>query len=215
LFINDTNFISGGITDENPNLVAFVFDEHGINTVGNGIGHDIVATLDENSTNPIVLNDYYESELNDYQHGKIQYPFSNLSVGNHSLSLKVWDVYNNSAMAHIDFIVADGEEMALDHLLNAPNPFSNNTSFIFEHNQSCDNMNVEIDIYNAMGQLVRVIKANVNSTGYRVGAGQVSWNGRNSYGEKLAAGIYIYRIKAQNSDGNWVEKSNKMVLLRE
>ena len=215
LFINDTNFISGGITDENPNLVAFVFDEHGINTVGNGIGHDIVATLDENSTNPIVLNDYYESELNDYQHGKIQYPFSNLSVGNHSLSLKVWDVYNNSATAHIDFIVADGEEMALDHLLNAPNPFSNNTSFIFEHNQSCDNMNVEIDIYNSMGQLVRVIKANVNSTGYRVGAGQVSWNGRNSSGEKLAAGIYIYRIKAQNSDGNWVEKSNKMVLLRE
>ncbi len=214
LFINDTNFIEGGITDENPNLVAFVFDEHGINTVGNGIGHDIVATLDENSTNPIVLNNFYESELNDYQHGRIQYPFSNLSVGNHTLSLKVWDVYNNSATAHTEFIVADGEEMVLDHLLNAPNPFSESTSFIFEHNQSCDNMNIEIEIYNSMGQLVRIIKANVNSTGYRVGAGQVSWNGRSNNGERLAAGIYIYRIKAQNSDGNWIEKSNKMVLLR-
>ena len=214
LFINDTNFVKGGITDENPNLVAFVFDEHGINTVGNGIGHDIVATLDENSTNPIVLNDYYESALNDYQHGKIRYPFSKLAVGNHTLSLKVWDVYNNSATAYTEFIVADGEEMALDHLINAPNPFTDRTSFIFEHNQSCDNMNVEIEIYNSMGQLVHILKANVNSTGYRVGAGQLVWNGNSSKGERLAAGVYIYRLKALNSDGNWIERSSKMVILR-
>jgi hypothetical protein len=214
LFINDTNFVFGGITDENPSLLAFVFDEHGINTVGNGIGHDIVATLDENSSNPIVLNDYYESAVNDYQNGKIRYPFSKLSTGTHTLSLKVWDVYNNSAIARTEFIVADGEEMALDHVLNAPNPFTDHTSFIFEHNQSCDNMNVEIEIFNINGKLVRVIKAVVNSSGYRVGPGQLTWNGRNSNGEKLASGVYVFRVKAENSNGNWVEKSNKMVILR-
>ena len=213
LFINDTNFVIGGITDENPSLLAFVFDEHGINTVGNGIGHDIVATLDENSVNPIILNEFYESALDDYQRGKIRYPFNELAYGKHTLSIKVWDVYNNSSNASTEFIVANSEKMVLDNLLNAPNPFVNQTSFIFEHNQNCEVMNVEIEIYDSMGKLVRILKAEVNSTGYRVGPGQLNWNGKSSNGNKLSSGVYIYRLKAQNSDGAWVEKSNKLVLL--
>lgn len=214
LYMNDTNFIRGGITDENPSLLAYVYDEHGINTVGNGIGHDIVAILDENSVEPIILNDYYESELNDYKNGEIRYPFSKLSVGEHSLSLKVWDVYNNSSIAYTDFFVSDGEEMVLDHLLNAPNPFTDQTSFIFEHNQSCEIMNVEIEIYNSMGDLVRLLRAEINSTGYRIGPGQLNWNGTSDNGVKLNSGIYIYRLKAQNSNGVWTEKTSKLVLLR-
>lgn len=215
LFMNDTNFIIGGITDENPSLLAFVFDEHGINTVGNGIGHDIVAILDENSVNPIILNDFYESTLDDYKRGKISYPFSKLAIGNHTLSLKVWDVYNNSSTARTEFLVADGEEMALDHLLNAPNPFIDYTSFIFEHNQSCETMNVEIDIYNTAGRLVKTIRAEVNATGYRVGPRQLTWNGKSEDGTKLTSGLYIYRLKAQNQNGQWIEKSSKLILLKE
>ena len=40
LYINDDNFVNGGITDESPILIAQLYDENGINTVGNGIGHD-------------------------------------------------------------------------------------------------------------------------------------------------------------------------------
>jgi len=214
LYMNDTNFVRGGITDENPSLLAFVFDEHGINTVGNGIGHDIVAVLDDNTVDPIVLNDYYESALNDYQRGSVRYPFSNLAVGEHHLSIKVWDVYNNSSVANTEFFVSDGEEMVLDHLLNAPNPFMDQTSFIFEHNQSCEIMNVEIEVFNQLGQIVKIIRAEVNSTGYRVGPGQLSWNGTNDNGVKLASGVYVYRLKAQKADGSWTEKTNKLVILR-
>ncbi|MCK5856460.1 MAG: type IX secretion system sortase PorU [Bacteroidales bacterium] len=214
LFMNDFNFIKGGITDENPSLLASLFDEHGINTVGNGIGHDIVATLDYNSANPIILNEFYESALNDYKRGQIRYPFSKLAIGKHHLSIKVWDVYNNSTTAYTEFIVADGEAMALDHVINAPNPFSEQTSFIFEHNQSCEIMNVEIDIYSSTGQLVKTINTEINTTGYRIGIGQLTWNGRNSNGDKLASGLYIYRLKIQNTKGDWIEKSNKMVILR-
>jgi hypothetical protein len=41
LFMNDTDFTFGGLTDENPRMLALIFDESGINTVGTGIGHDI------------------------------------------------------------------------------------------------------------------------------------------------------------------------------
>ena len=48
LFMNDESFVSGGITNENPTLLAKLYDENGINTAS-GIGHDIVAILDSNS----------------------------------------------------------------------------------------------------------------------------------------------------------------------
>ena len=47
LYMNDTNFVSGGITNNSPIFLAFLEDEHGINTAS-GIGHDIVAILDGN-----------------------------------------------------------------------------------------------------------------------------------------------------------------------
>ena len=92
LFINNEQFISGGMTNENPLLFALLSDFSGINTVGNGIGHDIVAILDEQTNQSITLNDYYSADTDSYQSGKVTYPFYDLAKGHHTLSLKVWDV---------------------------------------------------------------------------------------------------------------------------
>src|SRR5690606_3513489 len=78
IFLNDENFVDGGLTDENPILIAKLFDENGINTVGNGIGHDITAIIDEESASPIVLNDYYNADLDTYQSGSLRYNLKNL-----------------------------------------------------------------------------------------------------------------------------------------
>ena len=43
-------------------LTVELEDENGINTAS-GIGHDIVAIIDEDETNPYVLNDYYQTEV--------------------------------------------------------------------------------------------------------------------------------------------------------
>ncbi|MFU8842453.1 MAG: type IX secretion system sortase PorU, partial [Bacteroidales bacterium] len=89
LFMNDTDFSFGGLTDENPKMLAFVYDESGINTVGTGIGHDITVTL--NGERTFVINDFYEAGMNDYKNGIITYPFYNLENGRHNLTLKLWD----------------------------------------------------------------------------------------------------------------------------
>ena len=218
LFMNNTDFKNNGITNENPKLLALVFDEHGINTVGNGIGHDITAILDAQSTNPIILNEYYQAELGDFKKGVINYPFYKLADGQHTIDVKVWDVYNNSANASIDFIVASSSEMAMDHLFNAPNPFTNTTSIIFEHNQGCDILDVEVLIYTNAGQLVRRIKTSVNSSGYRVGDGEIVWDGRSDSGADLNQGLYIYTLRYasvnENGDKESKEMSSKMVLLK-
>ncbi len=218
LYINNTSFINNGITDENPSLLAFVFDEHGINTIGNGIGHDLTAILDSKSTNPIILNEYYKAELGDFKKGIISYPFYKLEEGPHSLDIKVWDVYNNSAKASIDFIVASSSEMAMDNLFNAPNPFTDNTSIVFEHNRGCDILDVEVFIYNNTGQLVHKIITSVNSSGYRVGPGEIVWDGTSNNGSTLTQGIYIYTVRYEilNEEGEkeYKELNSKMVLLK-
>ena len=168
LYMNNDKFVSGGITDENPALFAKIFDENGINTVGNGVGHNIEAVLDRNTTQAIILNDFYESDLDTYKSGTITYPFESIEAGNHTLSLKVWDVYNNSQNEEIEFVVALNEELALEHVLNYPNPFTTRTEFSFEHNQVCDYLDVQIQVFTISGKLVKTINNRAQSNGYRI-----------------------------------------------
>lgn len=211
LFLNDSNFVMGGLTDDSPHLFAIVRDSNGVNTVGNGIGHDIVAILDEETDNAIVLNDYYQANLNSYQSGVIIYPFSKLSEGKHTLSLKVWDVYNNSSTVKTEFVVTKADGLVLDHVLNYPNPFTTNTSFFLEYNQCCTQYDVQVQIFTVSGKLVKTINEHVNSEGYR--SEPIEWDGKDDYGDRIGRGVYIYRVFARSEDGLTAEAYEKLVIL--
>ncbi|MDQ3190906.1 MAG: type IX secretion system sortase PorU [Bacteroidota bacterium] len=211
LYMNNDKFVFGGITDEKPKLLAYVEDESGINTVGNGIGHDIVAILDENTDKAIVLNDYYEAELDSYQKGTLSYPFSKLTEGPHTLKVKVWDVYNNSSEAYTEFVVANSAELALKHVLNYPNPFTTHTEFYFEHNQPGMWLDVQVQIFTISGKLVKTLSTSTRSDGYR--AEPIPWDGIDDFGDKIGRGVYIYRLKVRANDGSIAEKTEKLVIL--
>lgn len=211
LYMNDAKFVAGGITNEKPNLFAVLRDDNGVNTVGNGIGHDITAILDANTDHSIVLNDYYQADLNSYKSGTIIYPFKDLSTGHHTLSLKVWDVYNNSSVASTDFVVASSGELALDHVLNYPNPFTTRTQFYFEHNQCCQLLNVQLQVFTISGKLVKNISKYINADSYR--SDPIEWDGRDDFGDKIGKGVYIYRLKVKTNQGAAAEKYEKLVIL--
>ncbi|MGZ3865386.1 MAG: type IX secretion system sortase PorU [Bacteroidia bacterium] len=211
LFMNTNQFVSGGITNDNPYIYAEITDSSGINTTGNGLGHDIVATLDANTSHAYVLNDYYQADLNKYQSGKVKYQITNLSEGHHSLNLKVWDILNNSSLSSTDFVVAKSAEVALEHVLNYPNPFTTSTKFFVEHNQACDNLTIEIQIFTITGHAVKTIQQTVLNEGFRIEG--ISWDGRDDYGDKLARGVYIYKITVKNDQGSKASKMEKLVIL--
>jgi hypothetical protein len=211
LFLNDTTFVFGGLTDENPTIVAKLFDDNGINTTGNGVGHDITAILDENTADEIVLNDYYETNLNSYQAGVVSYPLKELSNGHHKLRLKAWDVYNNSGSAYTEFIVAASERLALSHVLNYPNPFTTNTDFYLEHNQPGQDLFVRVQVLTITGRVVKTIDGTYNSKGFRLGP--INWNARDEYGDRLGRGTYIYRVKVTAQNGEVADKFEKLVIL--
>lgn len=212
LFMNDQNFVFGGITNENPILMAFLSDSTGINTTGSGIGHDITAILDGNTNDPLILNDFYTSETDNYQKGSINYPFSNLEDGNHSIKLKAWDVYNNSSEEYLEFVVAKSARLALRNVLNYPNPFTKFTFFHFEHNQPGAQIDVLIQIFTISGRLVKTIETSSFSPGYK--PEPIPWDGLDDYGDNIGRGVYLYRVKIRSENGQVAEKYEKLVILK-
>ena len=218
LFMNDESFVSGGITNEEPSLLALLEDENGINTAS-GIGHDIVAIIDNDETNPFVLNDYYETDVDVYQTGKVNFPFRDLEPGLHTLTLKAWDVYNNSSTAEIQFIVFDKDEtLKIENVLNYPNPFINYTEFWFNHNSS-DTLDVSIQIFTVSGKLVRTINGNTSDSelcmdGTSSLSRSIVWDGRDDFGDKIGKGVYVYKLTVHsNALNKKVEKFEKLVIL--
>ena len=213
LFMNDEAFISGGITNENPNLLVKLFDQNGINT-SSGIGHDIVAVLDGDVANSFRLNDYYQANIDDYQNGTITYPLRDISPGLHTLSLKAWDVYNNSSISEIQFVVHDqDQELVISNVLNYPNPFVNYTEFWFNHNSSYD-LNVSIQIFTISGKLVKTINGYINTSSSSSLSRDLSWDGRDDFGDKVAKGVYMYRLTVRSDQiDKQVSKIEKLVIL--
>ncbi len=212
LFMNDERFVPGGITDDKPLLYAKLFDENGINTLGSSIGHDLTATLDGQNDQALVLNDVYEADLNTYKSGKVRYRLSDLAEGSHTLTLKAWDVFNNSSAKTLDFVVAPSAELALEHVLNYPNPFTTSTAFYFEHNRPCGNLAVQVQVFTVAGRLVKTLNRQLACDGYR--SEPLPWDGLDDFGDKLGRGVYVYRVNVTADDGATAEKLDKLVILR-
>lgn len=217
LFMNDTTFVYGGSTNEDPILLARVSDQNGINTTGNGIGHDITAIIDGNKQNLLILNDYYESDLDNYKSGTIRYPLNDLEPGSHTVELKVWDILNNSNSTELKFEVFSSEQIILTNLLNYPNPFTTQTAFYFEHNQGGTQLDAQIQIYTVSGRLVKsfdflsALETQIESGKFRVGP--VYWDGLDQFGDRIGRGTYFYRVKIRNSEGKTQVAYQKLVKL--
>ena len=213
LYMNDESFIDGGITNENPFLIVKLFDENGINT-SSGIGHDITAVLDGDNSNTFQLNDYYEAALDDYQNGSIKYPLRDLEPGLHTINFKAWDVFNNSSSGEIQFLVNDqNDNLVISNVLNYPNPFVNYTEFWFNHNSS-DVLDVLIQIFTVSGKLVKTISQQTNLSGSSSLSRDLIWDGRDEYGDRLAKGVYVYKLKVRSLQTNKkTQKIQKLVIL--
>jgi hypothetical protein len=214
LYINDESFVSGGITNENPTLIAKLYDENGVNTAS-GVGHDIVAILDGDETNPFILNDYYIADVDSYQSGSLNYPLRNLEPGLHTLSLKAWDVYNNASTKEIQFVVFDqNESLEITNILNYPNPFINYTEFWFNHNSS-GVLDVSIQIFTISGKLIKTINSYTNASGSTSSISRnITWDGTDDFGSKIGKGVYIYKLNVKSQlTGLKSEKIEKLVIL--
>ena len=211
LFMNDESFVDGEITDNSPFLLAKLQDENGINTAG-GIGHDIIAYLDGDESNPIVLNEFYEADVDDFTAGEVLYKLRDLEDGLHTLSFKAWDVYNNFSTADIQFRVASSGGLDITRVLNYPNPFVNYTEFWFNHNQPFVPLNVQVQVFTVTGKVVWTHNETITTDSFL--AREITWDGRDDFGDQIGKGVYVYKLTVESPGINKkVEKFEKLVKL--
>ena len=211
LYMNDETFVSGGITNDSPFLLALLEDENGINTAS-GIGHDIVAILDGDVSNPMILNDYYQTKLDDYTNGNLRFPLRNLSPGIHTISFTAWDVYNNPVTSEIQFVVVGDESLTLTHVLNYPNPFSTYTQFWFSHNRPYEPLDVQVQVMTITGKVVWTKNQVITTEGFL--SREITWDGKDDFGDRIGKGVYIYKLTVRsNLTNKRAEKYEKLVIL--
>jgi flagellar hook assembly protein FlgD len=99
------------------------------------------------------------------------------------------------------------EEVELESVMNAPNPFSDTTAFSYSLTQAADK--VTIKIYTLRGRLVRTLEQNLPRWQYN----EEFWDGRDEEGNKLASGTYFYRFTVNSGDKK-IEKIGKLAIIR-
>lgn len=216
LFLGDDTFTGGQLTPPNPKVVARLYDESGINTVGAGVGHEMLLVLDENEQEAVNVGDLYEADENSFQSGSVTFTFEEpLSTGPHTLTLKAWDVLNNSGRASLDFEVSNAENLVIRNVLNYPNPTTGPTRFVFEHNQFPGTMaSMRIRIYTLSGRPVRTMEV---EDLLPAGAMQVEWDGLDDDYSRLSPGVYLYKVRVEipGLDGYQVaEAIEKLAVVR-
>lgn len=203
LYLNTPAFVDGGTTYETPRFFAEIEDEHGINTAGAGIGHDLLLIVDNNAKKNYVLNDFFTSEDGSYQRGKVSYMLSELEDGAHSLTFRAWDLLNNSSTASLNFIVSKGADPNIYSVISYPNPVQATgiLNLTVNYDQPDRVMETEIRIFDMAGRLVWEQKQS-NPDNVQLNMSEIG----------LYPSIYLYNIRMKTADSNYATASGKIVV---
>ena len=104
------------------------------------------------------------------------------------------------------FLASNDEINQLPHAFNLynnyPNPFNPVTTLRYDLPEDAL---VNITIYDIMGRIVRTLINSQQNAGFK----SIQWNATNDAGSPLSAGLYLYKIQADN-----FVQTRKMVLLK-
>lgn len=208
---DDEIFLNGGTVFPNSVLHLRLFDENGINITGE-VGHGITLVIDQDFQKETDLTERFQYDVGSYQQGSLIYQLPDLSDGLHDLTVKAWDNANNSSVEQISLRVTGQAELELTEVMNYPNPFPDQTSFCYHLSREADR--VEIKIFTEAGRLIRHIPFASARVGYNY---STTWNGEDQAGDKVASGVYIYKITAEgtmNGERKTKEVYGKAVVVR-
>lgn len=209
VFIGDTTFVNGGIASSDTRLVARLFDISGINITNYGVGNSLVAVLDNDQV--FEVGEYYISDIDNFSSGTIEFPIDGLEPGQHTLEVRAWDVYNNGGSSSVTFVVTGENQLVIEDLRNYPNPFFDETTFLFTHNRSGEDLQVFASIIDVMGQPVANMEYTITDSQYMVTL--PPWNGTNTAGTKLGNGLYLLRVTVRSLlDGSKNEHISKLII---
>ena len=212
LYLNTPSFINGDKVNSTPCLWVELFDENGINTVGSGIGHDIVAIVDNAPGHTYNLNSMYNSVAGDYKRGIIMMPLNTLEPGEHTLLVRAWDLYNNSSVAQITFVVEPGllPEVQDFRIEGTPVVNGRTSEIVVVHNRPQSEIEIVVELFSIQGQTMwkNVERVVCDGIEYRL-----PWDGTASGGRPLSTGVYVVKAYVVSDNGVSKPKNLKVVVV--
>lgn len=212
LYLNTPSFVDGDNVNSTPCLWVELYDENGINTAGSGVGHDIVAIVDNNPAHTYNLNSLYAPVPGDYKRGTVMLPLDALEEGEHSLLLRAWDLYNNSSVARITFVVEPGmlPEVMEFRIEGAPVVNGKSAELVIMHNRPQSEIEAVVELFSIQGQVLLKSSERVVCDGMEY---RYSWNGTASGDRPLPTGIYVARAYVVSDKGMSEPKTLKFVVV--
>ncbi len=209
-YLNSPSFVNGGDVNTTPYFVAEISDKDGINTTGNGIGHDMELIIDGDMSKTYILNSNFAYDFGIYTSGSTYYDIPELNEGEHSLIFRAWDIMNNSSTVKLSFNVVKGLSPELFNISVSKNPASTSTTFIINHDRTGSDLNVEIEVFDTTGRLLwKHNESGVPTTGTYT----VDWDLTTEAGNRLHTGVYVYRVKVSSDGSETISKAKKLIVV--
>lgn len=205
IYLNTPAFHDGDRTYATPRFFAELKDEHGINTAGAGIGHDLMLIVDDDPKQIYVLNEYFTAANNSYQEGLVSYLMEELPDGPHSLSFRAWDLLNNSTTQYLNFVVEAGLDPSIYSVTTYPNPVQTEgiVNLVVQYDQPDELLSTELYLFNINGQMVY---SHTQDNPDAVSINLASLH--------LQPGVYVYHMKIKSASSKYSTTSGKIIVTK-
>ena len=130
-----------------------------------------------------------------------------LTKGEHKFRFVSSDISGNLADSVLNTVVVDDKMTILD-MANYPNPMKTETNFMFTLSGELNPTSCKLKIYTVTGRLIKEINAPA-----AVGYNNIFWDGKDTDGDYLANGTYLYKFVIQG-DSQTETSIQKLAILR-
>lgn len=206
-YLNTPNFINGQVVDNTPIFYAHLWDEYGINTIGTGIGHDIILKLNNDPNQTYVLNDHYTASMGDYKSGTVKFNLPKLSDGEYSLLFRAWSLQNISTTNELNFIVKSDAPAVIEEFTVYPTPATEYVNFYLKYDRPEDIIDIEFSVIDLAGKtLWRSTLEYVSEDGVYTS----KWDFLSA--RPNGNGIFIAKVVITTAEGTITHKSKKIII---
>ena len=99
---------------------------------------------------------------------------------------------------------------AISNIVNYPNPFTSSTRFVYTLTGETLPEEYHLQIMTVTGKVVReVSKEELGPLRFGTHMTDFAWDGRDEFGDPLAAGVYLYRFSIKKEGGDSMERLKK------
>jgi len=171
-------------------------DSSGIDLTRLDNAHTIFTILDDRGA-PVELTTGFGYDPGSYTRGTVAYTLPQVPEGLHTIEVHASDTFGNIAVRTFVIDVHSparpGDPMQLSQVFNYPNPFEGITYIHARLNQAGA---IRVQVLTVAGRRIREL----TSSG-RAGENYLPWDGKDSEGENVAIGVYLFKVTAESQEG--------------